>query len=79
MTAYTTWGDVRGGSGVLHRSRATAEAALEKDRRACRRVGGYSDREVAVVIDGRLYRDDAGRDPVWPSHGRSTGAARFSR
>ena len=78
MITYTTYGHVRGCSGVQHRTRADAERALVRDRAACRRHGGYSDRIVAVVIDGRLYRDEDGQEPIWPSHGRGNGAARFS-
>lgn len=77
MTTYTTYGPVRGCSGVRHRTRSAAERALAKDQAACRRQRGYSDRIVAVVIDGRLYHDEDGQEPIWPSHGRGNGAARF--
>jgi hypothetical protein len=77
MTIYTTYGPVRGCSGVKHRTREAAERAIEQDARGCSRQGGYSDRQVAVVIDGRIYHDEDGQSPVWPSHGRSTGAAYF--
>lgn len=79
MPQYTTYGHVRGCSGVLHRSLEAAERAVARDKAACRTVGGYSDRHVAVVVDGGLYHDEAGTDPVWPSYGRGNGAARFRR
>lgn len=75
MNKYTTYGHVRGCSGVLHRSLEAAERALARDQAACRGQGGYSDRIVAVVIDGRLYHDEDGQEPIWPSHGRGDGIA----
>ncbi len=77
MATYTTYGHVRGCSRIRHRSRDAAERALERDIRACRAQGGYSDRGVAVVIAGRLYHDEAGNSPIWPAHGRGNGAAQF--
>ena len=77
MTIYTTFGHVRGCSGVKHRTREAAERAVEQDARRCRKNSGYSDRGVAVVVDGRLYHDEEGRFPLWPAHGQSTGAVEF--
>lgn len=79
MRGYTTYGDVRGQSGTLHRTREAAERALARDQQGCESQGGYSDREVCVVgDDGILYRDESCTDPVWPSHGRSCGAVQFA-
>jgi hypothetical protein len=74
---WTTYGDVRGASGVRHKSRHAAERAVATDQRACARQGGYSDRRVVFSRNGRLFESDApNAEPIWPSHGRSTGAAR---
>lgn len=68
---YTTYGSVRGLSGVRHRTRETAEKALLKDQKACKKVGGYSDRSVYVIgNDNFLYHDEECTRPVWNS-GRS--------
>ena len=46
--AYTTYGSVRGSCGHKHRTIASAVVCLTKDRKVCRRYGGYSDRRVGV-------------------------------
>jgi hypothetical protein len=46
---YVAYGPVRGTNGVLHRSIEAARAACERDQRACKRQGGYSDRRVYEV------------------------------
>lgn len=79
MKRWTTWGAVRGCCGIAYQSRAAAERAIARDAAGCRSQGGYSDRRVAAIVGGRLYHDDAGTDPVWPSHGRGTGAVRFGK
>ena len=54
-THYTCSGSVRGECGVAHQSLRTAEAHYRKDQRGCRAQGGYSDRTVVKVEDGRRY------------------------
>ncbi len=46
-------GGVRGGCGVLHRSREAAKLHCAKDHRACEALGGgaYSDRAVIPADD----------------------------
>ena len=77
MKIYTTYGSVRGCSGIKHRTRAAAERAVAKDQRLCAQEGSRSDRRVVVVIDGLLYEDDAGRTPVRPASGQSTDVVRW--
>lgn len=86
MTTFTTHGSVRGGCGHRHRTAKAAQDCCDRDQRACAGPDslyggslsrGYSDRIVAVVIDGILYHDVDGENPVWPSHGRSCGAETF--
>ena len=49
---YTCIGSVRPNCGVQHRSLSSAKACLQRDQRACRNQGGYSDREInSVEID----------------------------
>jgi hypothetical protein len=52
-TTYTTTGGVRGCCDHRHLTIATALKCLERDQRACWRLGGggYSDRAV-VAVDG---------------------------
>ncbi|HKU98457.1 MAG TPA: hypothetical protein VJR58_24405 [Vineibacter sp.] len=64
MAVYTTYGPVRGCSGVKHRTREAAEQAVKRDQGNCIRQGTRSDRRVVVVIDGLLYEDEAGREPI---------------
>lgn len=78
MTQYTTYGYVRGCSGIRHDTREDAEAAVERDQIACARQRGHSDRIVAVIgADQRLYHDEACAQPVWSQGCRTNGAARF--
>ena len=75
---YTTWGPVRG-QGPIRATFAEARVDLQSDARACARQGGYSDRRIVAVVDGRLREVDewgSPGGPVWPSHGRSSGAVR---
>jgi len=58
MRVYVTYGPVRGWCGHYHRTYAAAERCLERDRRGCRRQGGYSDRSVYVVDRRRPWRID---------------------
>jgi hypothetical protein len=46
MLGYTTRGSVRLGCGHTHKTLAKAEVCRLNDMRACRAVGGYSDRIV---------------------------------
>ncbi len=52
--AYRCVGPVRGACGVRHRTLSGAVACVVRDRRWCRRVGGYSDRWIDAS-DGRGY------------------------
>jgi hypothetical protein len=78
MTRYTTWGDV-GGFGPVRRSLERAEADLRRDIKGCRAQGGYSDRAVYVVDAEGFLRHMDNNALVWPSHGRSHGAVRWSK
>lgn len=54
---YSTYGSVRG-FGPLRDSRKSAEGDLTHDRIACRRRGGYSDRQLVEISgDGYAYHD----------------------
>lgn len=46
MSTFTAWGRVRGECPHKHKTMEAAERCAEKDRRACRALGGgaYSDR-----------------------------------
>lgn len=73
-TRYTTYGPVRG-MGPIRDEEIEAQADLMEDRDGCASQGGYSDRMVYEIDkDGYLMDDDG--NPVWPPHGRSTGAVR---
>ena len=55
---YTCEGSVRGKCGIIHRTRAAAEAHCDADHRACRALNGsgsltqsYSDRRVVPMDD----------------------------
>ncbi len=54
---YTTDGEIRGSCGHRHRSIETARECVSRDRRGCRRQGGYSDRNV-VRCDGEPMTED---------------------
>jgi len=61
-------------------SRATtteehASRLARAHNRRCGAVGGYGSAVVCVVVEGRLY--DTGGGPIWPPHGRSTGAVQY--
>ncbi len=51
---YTTGqsSDVRGCCGHRHRTLDAALACMDRDAAACRRQGGYSDRDTIVRSDG---------------------------
>lgn len=72
-TYYTTDGPVRGCCGHAHRTEEAAEACLDRDSRACHRQGGYSDRSVKRLVDGKilpLVDDDEQLEAAW--HSRDT-------
>lgn len=72
----TSYGDVRG-QGPVRRSVEAAERDIDRDDAGCQAQGGYSDRRIAYIgADGYLYADEACEEPIWPSHGRSSGAVR---
>jgi len=48
--SWTTSGSVRGWCGHWHRTRGGAERCLARDRRGCRAQGGYSDRDLLLVV-----------------------------
>ena len=65
---YTTDGSVRGGCGHRHTTLRSAQACCDRDGAGCGSQGGYSDREVVVVLtdgttrgltDGEAYLCDA--------------------
>lgn len=67
-TSYTTRGSVRGGCGHIHRSIEAAAKCCREDQAGCKRQGGYSDRDLVVLENGRRrkptedeYRDFADR------------------
>lgn len=52
IVRYTCVGSVRPNCGIQHRDILAAKACLQKDKRACRYHGGYSDRQImSVEID----------------------------
>ncbi len=74
MQRFTTYGHVRG-QGPVRTTQDEAFRDLALDRHGCVMQGGYSDRDVVRITDtGRL--ETLTGEPVWPSHGRSTGAVR---
>lgn len=75
-TLYTTWGSVRSDCGHEHRTMDAAERCLERDQRACRRLGGgaYSDRELREIDRGEIHSYSVltgpgetviGEEPAW--------------
>ena len=46
---YTSWGSVRQGCGHAHRTAEAAARCGDRDRRGCRRQGGYSDRYIRKI------------------------------
>jgi hypothetical protein len=53
---FTTWGSVRGCCGHAHRSIEAAVKCIKADRAACKRQGGYSDREVREYSKPHLLK-----------------------
>lgn len=53
---YTTKGKVRGECGHLHKTLKAAAECLLHDSRGCQKQGGYSDRQVFRIDDGKLSR-----------------------
>lgn len=49
---YTCVGSVRGCCDRVHRSEAAAQTCIDADQRACKAVGGYSDRRM---VKGSKY------------------------
>ena len=49
VTAWTTRGSVRGGCGHNHKSLRAALECVDRDIAACRKVGGYSDRQAVAI------------------------------
>lgn len=54
-TYYVAHGPVRGGCRHRHETAELAEKCREKDAKACKKQGGYSDRVVLVCQDGGFY------------------------
>lgn len=78
IKGYTTYGDVRGQCGHLHRTRSSARACLNRDQSGCASQGGYSDRDVhAIDMDGYLTHDDG--DYVRGPGGGTCGGVKFRR
>jgi hypothetical protein len=75
MKRYTTYGHVRGQCGHVHETMEAAEACAARDGDGCHSQGGYSDRH-GYVVDEDGYLVTRSGNPVWPAHGRSTGAVR---
>lgn len=53
-TTYTAIGNVRGDCGHKHRSPAVAARCCARDHVECKKLGGYSDRQV-VGSDGTVW------------------------
>jgi hypothetical protein len=51
--AYVTEGSVRGRCPHKHRTLEAAERCLANDRAGCHQQGGYSDRQIMALEDGR--------------------------
>ena len=60
VTSYTCVGPVRGSCGHTHDTLRDAIECLDRDRKACRELGGgsYSDRRVRRDGDQPLTQDD---------------------
>lgn len=56
MVTYTCVGSVRGECGREHRALRAAVQCCRKDHRGCASQGGYSDRAVVAVEDGKTRR-----------------------
>lgn len=71
MRHYYATGSVRGDCGHRHRTVDAAVRCVERDRAACRRIGGgcYSDRDRIVGSDGSTwseqYREHSDDVPEW--------------
>lgn len=46
---YVCWGPIRGWCGHAHRTFSGAEECLIRDKRRCKREGGYSDRLIYAM------------------------------
>lgn len=55
-TTYTCTGSVRGNCGHQHRTLSAAVRCNERDQDGCHSQGGYSDRSILAVEDGRERR-----------------------
>lgn len=62
-TRYTTLGSVRQGCRHAHATLDAAERCLARDRRACARARGYSDRAVFAYV-GRARRREMACRPL---------------
>lgn len=49
---YTCVGSIRGKCGHAHRTIENAEKCCADDQSACKRQGGYSDRNIRVIENG---------------------------
>jgi hypothetical protein len=54
MVTYKLIGSVRGSCGHTHRTLKAAAKCLVADQRYCEIRGGYSDRSLAVFVDGKI-------------------------
>jgi hypothetical protein len=57
-TAYTCKGSVRGSCGHVHRTLSGASQCCKRDRRACKKQGGYSDRDVRNADGTQLSENE---------------------
>jgi len=53
MRRYTTVGNVRGSCGHHHQTIESAVRCMQRDQADCKRQGGYSDRNLIALEDGR--------------------------
>ena len=66
---YSAVGSVRGSCGHAHRTVGAAALCRARDQRACRRHGGYSDRDVERSDSRELTEDE--QDVVYALRARS--------
>jgi hypothetical protein len=73
--AYRAYDQATGWSGPPRTTAAAAAADARRHNRGCAAQGGYGRAIVAVRAGDRLVGLDG--EPIWPSHGKSCGAARW--
>lgn len=79
--AYRAYDTTTEWQGPPRRALAAAERDAERHNDGCAEQGGHGSAVACAPIDGRLHHLDGRglpnpRQPIWPPHGQSCGAAR---